>query len=64
MPGLLMFYVGGTAPGANIELHDVQFAAADRPEEAYPLLREKWFGDKRRCMSTAMRASTGRTVTT
>ncbi len=41
MPGLLMFYVGGTAPGANIELHDVQFAAADRPEEAYPLLREK-----------------------
>ena len=48
MPGLLMFYVGGTAPGANIELHDVQFAAADRPEEAYPLLREKWFGDKRK----------------
>lgn len=48
MPGLLMFYVGGTAPGANIELHDVQFAAVDRPEEAYPLLREKWFGDKRK----------------
>lgn len=48
MPGLLMFYVGGTAPGANIELHDVQFAAADRPDEAYPLLREKWFGDKRK----------------
>ena len=47
MPGLLMFYVGGTAPGANIELHDVQFAA-DRPDEAYPLLREKWFGDKRK----------------
>lgn len=41
-----MFYVGGTAPGANIELHDVQFVAADQPEEAHPLLREKWFGDK------------------
>ncbi|CAI1022419.1 Uncharacterised protein [Serratia grimesii] len=41
-----MFYVGGTAPGANIELHDVQFVAAEQPEEAYPLLREKWFGDK------------------
>lgn len=46
MPGLLMFYVGGTVPGANIELHDVQFVAAERPEQAYPLLREKWFGDK------------------
>ncbi|CAI1080267.1 Domain of Uncharacterised Function (DUF1543) [Serratia grimesii] len=41
-----MFYVGGTAPGANIELHDVQFVAAEQPEEAFPLLREKWFGDK------------------
>jgi len=47
MSKLLMFYVGGSAPYANIELHDIQFVVADTPEAAYPLLRERWFGDKK-----------------
>ncbi|MBR0559348.1 MULTISPECIES: DUF1543 domain-containing protein [Neokomagataea] len=43
---LFIFYLGGDAPGANIEVHDVQFAAVERPEEAHPLLIEKWFGTR------------------
>lgn len=43
---LFMFYVGGNAGKSNIEVHDVQFAAVDKPEEAWPLLRDAWFGDK------------------
>ncbi|PND33846.1 DUF1543 domain-containing protein [Achromobacter pulmonis] len=41
-----MFYVGGNAGKSNIEVHDVQFAAVQRPEDAWPLLREVWFGDR------------------
>ncbi|XBS69341.1 DUF1543 domain-containing protein [Acerihabitans sp. KWT182] len=43
---LYMFYLGGNAGKSNIEVHDIQFAAADTPEQAWPLLREAWFGDK------------------
>ncbi|MGM3163126.1 DUF1543 domain-containing protein [Dickeya undicola] len=46
MPTLFMYYVGGRAQGANIELHDVQFAAVERPEDGFPLLKANWFGDK------------------
>lgn len=42
---LYMFYVGGSAGRSNIELHDVQFAAVAKVEEAYPALRQAWFGD-------------------
>ncbi|MFT9298881.1 MAG: DUF1543 domain-containing protein [Gluconobacter sp.] len=41
---LYVFYLGGAAPGANIEVHDVQFAIANQPEDAYPSLAERWFG--------------------
>lgn len=43
---LFMFYVGGNAGKSNIEVHDIQFAAVNTPEEAWPLLREAWFGDQ------------------
>lgn len=43
-----MFYIGGNAGKSNIEVHDVQFAAVEKPEDAYPLLRETWFGDKKK----------------
>ncbi|MBC5790739.1 DUF1543 domain-containing protein [Providencia sp. JUb39] len=43
---LFMFYVGGNAGKSNIEVHDVQFAAVNTPKEAWPLLRDAWFGDK------------------
>ena len=45
MKQLHMFYLGGNAGRSNIEVHDVQFAAVASVEEAYPALREAWFGD-------------------
>jgi hypothetical protein len=43
MPKLFMFYLGGEAPGANIEVHDVQFAVAETPEEEFPELVKRWW---------------------
>ncbi len=43
---LYIFYVGGNAGKSNIEVHDIQFAAVEKPHDAIPLLREAWFGDK------------------
>ncbi|WP_279046253.1 DUF1543 domain-containing protein [Cedecea davisae] len=43
---LYVFYVGGNAGKSNIEVHDVQFVAAEKPEDAWPALRSAWFGDK------------------
>lgn len=43
---LYMFYVGGNAGKSNIEVHDVQFVVAQQPTDAWPSLREAWFGDK------------------
>lgn len=42
---LFMFYVGGNAGKSNIEVHDIQFVAAEKPKDALPALREAWFGD-------------------
>lgn len=42
---LYVFYLGGNAGKSNIEVHDIQFVAASHPEEAWPALREAWFGD-------------------
>lgn len=43
---LFLVYVGGSAPGANIELHDVRFVVADSIEATYPALKRQWFGDR------------------
>ncbi len=45
---LYMFYLGGGSKKSNIELHDIQFVAANTPEEAWPVLKRAWFGDKNR----------------
>jgi len=45
---LFMFYLGGGAGRSNIELHDIQFVAAQSPEAAWPALRDAWFGDPKR----------------
>ncbi|MCU9925478.1 DUF1543 domain-containing protein [Aeromonas caviae] len=42
---LFVFYLGGNAGQSNIEVHDIQFVAAQTPEGAWPALREAWFGD-------------------
>ncbi|GAB2906513.1 DUF1543 domain-containing protein [Rheinheimera gaetbuli] len=41
---LFLVYLGGTAPGANIELHDVRFVAAQQIQDAYAQLCQQWFG--------------------
>ena len=43
---LYMFYIGGNAGKSNIEVHDIQFVAANEPKDAWPALRAAWFGDK------------------
>ena len=42
---LFVYYLGGRAGRANIEVHDVAFAVGARYEDAFPYLREHWFGD-------------------
>ena len=41
---LFLVYLGGTAPGASIELHDVRFVAAQQIEDCHALLCQQWFG--------------------
>lgn len=43
---LFMVYLGGAAPGANIELHDIQFVISEHIEQALPELKARWFGEK------------------
>lgn len=31
---LFMFYIGGNAGKSNIEVHDIQFVAANEPQDA------------------------------
>jgi hypothetical protein len=42
---LFAVYLGGRAPKANTELHDVVFATGARIEDTYIQLLEKWFGN-------------------
>ncbi len=42
---LFAVYLGGRAPKANTELHDVVFATGTRIEDTYTQLLEKWFGN-------------------
>lgn len=41
---LFLVYLGGTAPGANIELHDVRFVAGLQLEDTYAQLCQQWIG--------------------
>ena len=45
MEKLFMVYLGGSAPKANIELHDIQFAVAETIEDTFPQLKANWFGN-------------------
>jgi hypothetical protein len=44
-PRLFAVYLGGRAPKANTELHDVVFVTGARIEDTYVQLLDKWFGD-------------------
>jgi len=39
--------LGGRHARARIEVHDVAFANVDVIEEAYPQLRQEWFGERK-----------------
>lgn len=41
---LYMVSLGGKAKGCNIEVHDVQFAAANHIEEVIELMKKNWYG--------------------
>jgi hypothetical protein len=41
---LFAVYIGGIAPGANIELHDMRFCAGETIEDCYDDLRAQWWG--------------------
>lgn len=44
---LFLVYLGGTAPGANIELHDVRFVIGNDISDTYPILCQQWFGTQK-----------------
>ncbi|WP_340066297.1 DUF1543 domain-containing protein [Ascidiimonas aurantiaca] len=41
---LFALYLGGRAPGSNIELHDVVFVTGKKIEDTYTQILDKWFG--------------------
>ncbi|MFM7851537.1 MAG: DUF1543 domain-containing protein [Flammeovirgaceae bacterium] len=47
-PKLFALYLGGSAVGAKIEVHDVIFVVSDSLENCYPKIVAKWFGDKQK----------------
>lgn len=42
---LYMISLGGKVKGCNLEVHDVQFVAANQIDETVEILKEKWYGD-------------------
>jgi len=40
-----MIGLGGSIDGANIEVHDVQFVIAESKEEAFSIVKKRWYGD-------------------
>jgi len=44
IPRLFAVYLGGRAPRATIELHDMVFVAGDSIEDCYAQILDKWFG--------------------
>lgn len=44
---LIACVLGGTAPGARTELHDVAFAVGSNIESVYDQLLDSWFGEPR-----------------
>ncbi|MDX3774344.1 DUF1543 domain-containing protein [Chromatiaceae bacterium AAb-1] len=44
---LFLVYLGGSATGANIELHDVRFVVGNSIEDTYDQLRSQWFGEQK-----------------
>ena len=43
---LYLVVIGGKAPNANIELHDVRWVIGSKIEETFESLRNNWFGSR------------------
>ena len=41
---LYLVFLGGRAPKANVELHDVRWVVGTRIQDTYDILRRDWFG--------------------
>jgi hypothetical protein len=41
---LFVFYIGGDAPGSNIELHDLRIIAAPSMMDCIPEIKKQWWG--------------------
>ena len=41
---LFLVFLGGKAPNANIELHDVRWVIGSKIEDTFDSLRKNWFG--------------------
>ena len=41
---IFLVLIGGKAPNANIELHDVRWVIGSKIEDTFPSLRRNWFG--------------------
>ena len=41
---LFLIFIGGRAPKANIELHDVRWEVGSKIEDTFDSLRNNWFG--------------------
>lgn len=42
---LFAFYIGGSHPKSNIELHNLQFAVGGKISDCFEQLKNDWFGD-------------------
>lgn len=42
---LFMIGIGGNTKKSNIEVHDIQFVTAEKFEDTYKVLDERWYGD-------------------
>ena len=42
---LFLVVLGGRAPNANVELHDVRRVVGSRIEDTFDVLRNDWFGN-------------------
>lgn len=42
---IYMITLGGSIPGANLEVHAIQFVSGDTVEETYPELQKRWYGN-------------------
>lgn len=54
-----MISLGGKVKGANIEVHDVQFAAAEGIDDTIELVKASWYGEEKKLHMDSFKKITG-----